>query len=277
MTYQAGVYRKQGGNHLMLATAGRILDEGGVAAGPGLSPAIWSDCPIFQMKLNPALGIYYFDDFLKVQTTGFPYKIQGTNGTFLGVPASRYGVAQLLTGSTIQDECYVTSNNNLAGLIKADIASAWWFETSVKLSQIATAQGVFVGLLAEALADAATIADTTGTLKIGGAIGFQIIAATDIAAIWQTQISLAARVAVCATAATASLNSVKLGMKSVVISATAARVTFYIDGAPLADTVLTSATNFPLDSVLCLCWATKALKGVANALNVDWVSAAQLR
>jgi len=249
----------------------------GSAAGGGLSPAIWSDCPRVQLLADPSVGVIDGDDFTRLGTTGFPYEISGANGTFLQVAGEPYGVARLLAAGTDNDECEIASNNDLAGLIKADASKKWWFEARVKVSQITLAQGVFVGLGEEAGIGNDLFTDNTMALKVIDYLGFQIIAATDIAAIWQTVMALngGARVAISATAATAAVAWVKLGMKSV--PGTAATITFYVDGVALADVVLSSATNFPLDQVMEIVFGTKCGQGTANSLDVDWWSAAQLR
>lgn len=240
----------------------------------GLSPRIWHDCPLLQMLVDPTLGIVDGDDFAKVQATGFPYLIAGTNGTFAAVPAVTHGQAKLATGGADNDECYVTTNNNVAGLIKADASSKWWFEARVKLSQITLAQGVFVGLAEETGVGVDFMTDNTMAMKVLDSIGFQILAATNIAAVWQTMMQLngGARAAIDATALTGTTSFVKLGMKS-----EAGTVTFFGNGVPLTTQVLSSATNFPLDQVMQVTFATKAGQGTANTLTLDWWRAAQLR
>jgi hypothetical protein len=61
-------------------------------------------------------------------------------------------------------------------------------------------------------------------------------------------------------------------MKSV-----AGKVTFYVDGVPDATTVLSSATNFPLNLYGVPGFATKCGSAAANTLSVDWWYAATTR
>jgi len=200
--------------------------------------------------------------------------IIGANGTFLSVVASPYGVAQLLTVGGDNDECYVSYNNNLAGLIKADASKNWWFEARVKINQITLAQAVFVGLAEEAGVAADFIVDDNMTLKVVDYIGFEVFEAADAAADWQTATCLngGARAVVQAAAAVASAGYVKLGMKCV-----SGTVTFYVDGVALADTIASGAANFPLDQVMCPTFATKCGQGTVNSMDIDWWYAAQLR
>jgi hypothetical protein len=273
-TYKPGIFRKRGGDALCIHPHGRIYDYSGSAAGVGLSPLIWDDCPRLQMLMNPTLGFCIFDDMLQVGTTGAPYEIAGANGVFTGLAGIGYGVARLSAPGTDNDECTVVSNNDKAGMIVASATKDWWFEARVRPNQIATAQGVFVGLGEEAGIGTDFFTDDTMALKVVDYLGFQILAATDIAAVWQTAMALngGARVAVSATAYTAVADWTKLGMKSV-----SGTVTFYVNGAALADTVASSATNFPLDQVMGIVFGTKCGSAAANALDVDWWSAAQLR
>ena len=115
------------------------------------------------------------------------------------------GEEAVATGAD-NDECYVSSNNNLAGLIKANATNDWAFEARVMINQITTAQGVFVGLSEEAGSGVDFMTDDTMAMKVLDSIGFQIVQPTDAAAIWQTEITLngGARVAVSATAGTAA-------------------------------------------------------------------------
>jgi hypothetical protein len=288
-TYNPKVYRKQGGDELVIADGGKITIESGglvvpaagTAAGEGLSPLIWADCPVIQMLVDPTVGILARDDFAIVQATGFPYELSGTNGTFTGVAGVSYGQALLsaVTG-TDNNEAQLAYNNDVGGLIGCNATKKWWFETRVKLSQIAAECGTFVGLLQAAASQDALMGDDDMILTAGiDCIGFQIVEATANAApYWRTMMDLAARAAVSETAALASTNFVKLGMKSVPnAAATVATVTFYVDGVALAGTTTTAATDFPLNQFLQVHFGVKTGKNAAHSLTLDWWQAAQLR
>ena len=288
-SYQPKTYRKSGGDEIVIADGGKItLESGGLivpasgtAAGAGLSPLIWSDCPLLQMMVDPTVGIEVMDEFTRVQTTGFPYNLVGTNGTFATVAGQPYGQALLSAPTgTDNNEAQLAFNNNVGGIIKCDAAKKWWFESRLKLSQIAAEGGVFVGLLeAGASADALMADDTMILTASVDAIGFQFVeAVANAAPYWRTMMQLAARAAVSETAALASTNFVKLGMKSVPNAAgTLATVTFYVDGVALAATALSTATDFPLDQVLQIHFGVKTGKNAAFSLTLDWWKAAQLR
>lgn len=256
-----------------------VVDGSVPASGPGLSP-FWADCPLLNMAVDPGQGVTAGDDFTAVQATGFPYELTGTNGTFTAVASSPYGEALLSAPALDNNEAHIAYNNDVAGCITCNATKKWWFEARVKLSQIAAECGTFVGLLQQAASADAIMADDsmilTATLD---AIGFQIVeAAANAAPNWRTMMQLAARAAVSETAAAASTSYVKLGMKSVPnAAATVATVTFYVNGAALADTTTTAATNYPLDVCLIPHFGVKTGLGAVHSLTIDWWRAAQLR
>lgn len=240
----------------------------------GLTPEIWESFPLLNMLVDPTLGITDGDDFASMAATGFPYKITGTNGTAVSLTTAP-SILLMTAAGTDNDECDVTYNNGLSGLITLNATKDWAFEARVRVSQITAEQGVFVGLVGPSNTVADNfIADDTMILGVNDILGFQIVHATAAAAIWQTMHSKTsgARVAVDATAATAAVAFAKLGMKC--ISGT---VSFFYNGALLDTQVKTTATNFPLDVVVNPVFATKTGKGAANTLQVDWWRAAQLR
>jgi hypothetical protein len=242
----------------------------------GLSPAIWSDCPLSQMANDPAYGSVIGDDFLSgVTTTAHMYSLIGTNGLFAQVAGAPHGTAILTAQATDEDEATLTAPG-IIGLIKADALSTWWFETRLKMSRTSTDQAAFVGLAGEGASelDAAFLVDASGALKVVDSIGFRIIAPTATVPVWDTVMQLAGgSLAILQASVLTSVNTyIKLGMKCV-----AGKVTFYVNGTPQTTTVLSSAANFPLDQVMSACWATKSLVATATSMTLDWWKAAQTR
>lgn len=285
-SYQPKIYRKNGGEEFHVANGGKIvLESGGLitsedstAAGAGLSPLIWDDCPRLQMLLDPTLGHFVGDDFTLANgesfTTAKNYTLAGANGTFTHLAADPNGVAVLTAPGTDNDECNVNLNTGV-GIIKLDASTNWWFETRVKINQITTAQGVFVGLITDDITMGADfMTDNTMAMKVQDALGWQIIHATDAAAIWQSIQILTggARAAIDATYLTASTGWVKLGMKCV-----SGTVTFYTNGVAETTTTTSASTNYPLDQYVVPAFATKCGSAAANTLSIDWWYAAQLR
>ena len=248
----------------------------GTAAGAGLSPLIWGSCPRLEMLADPTLGILVGDDFPIVQATGFPYTLYtDTTDTFTSLAGQIGGVGRLALSGTDNDEEFVVYNQ-ASGIIKADATHNWWFEARLKPSQVATSHGIFIGLAEEAGVGVDLMNTDDMVLKVIDAIGFQVISETDgtACAVIQTiiQFNTGARVAVDATAGTATAAYIKFGMKSIL-----GTVTFYLNGVALDTTVASTATNFPLDQVMCPTFGVKAGDSNAENLDMDWWYAAQLR
>lgn len=246
----------------------------GSASGGGFSPMIWSDCPRGLMLLDPTAGHFLGDNFHTWHGDGHDYQLVGTNDTCVQVAASKDGVVRLTTGATNNDEAAIAYGNDAAGCIKADATTDWWYEARVKVNQGNVAKGHFVGLAEETGVGADLFTDDTMAMKVIDSIGFQLLAATDVAAKWQAVMHLngGARVAIDTDVGTPSTTSyVKLGMKSV-----SGTVYFYVDGAFVASTT-SATTNFPLDQVMAPTFGIKTGKAAAVTLDIDWWYAAQLR
>ena len=246
------------------------------ATGAGLSPTIWDSCPRGQMLIDPTVGHFVGDDFAftstKSYTTAYDYTLSQSNaGTFAATASDPNGVALITATETDNDAAYVNHAAN-PGIVKLDATKNWWYETRVKLGQITKAQGIFIGFTEHGTAMGTDFLTTnTMELKVQDSFGFQILSATDIAAVWQSCFTLAAKVVLDAALATATTGWVKLGMKSEL-----GNISIYVNGVVVATTT-TAATNFPLNKYMMPCFANKTGQGTANALSVDWWYAAQLR
>lgn len=248
------------------------------ASGAGRSPAIWDDCPIQQMLIDPTMGHFVGDDFTLANgesfTTAKNYTLAGANGTMTHLAGDPNGVMVATAPGTDNDEANINVNSGV-GLVTLSATASWWYETRVKMNQITTAQGVFVGLVGDQITVGVDfMTDNTMALKVQDVLGFQVIHATDAAAIVQSMYNKTAgtRTAVNATLLTATTGWVKLGMRS-----SGGVVSFYVNGVPDGSTCLTTATNFPVDLYGVPVWATKCGSAAANTLSVDWWYAAQLR
>lgn len=275
-TYLPKVYRKDGGDSQVVAYGGKLYHEG-YDSGVGLS-SFWDDCPRAQMLFDPLLGHFVGDDFTLANgesfTTAKNYVLAGANGTFTHLAADPNGVAVLTGPGTDNDECNVNLNSGV-GILKLDATKNWWYEARVKINQITTAQGVFVGLITDDITMGVDfMVDNDMTMKVQDALGFQIVHAANAAAIWQSMMILTggARAAINAALATASTGWVKLGMKCV-----SGTVTFYVNGVADANTTTSATANFPLDQYVVPAFATKCGSAAANTLSIDWWYAAQLR
>jgi len=266
--------------HATNGTFEKIFFSGRTASGAGFSPDIWNDCPIVQMSLDPTIGLFVFDDFPVLQATGFPYTIYtDTTDTFTSLTGQRGGVGRFALSGTDNDECFAVYNQ-ASGIILMDAATDpfynWWFEARLKPSQVAAEHGIFVGLVGAGEVGADLMNTDDMVMKVVNSIGFQIIsdAAGATNAVIQTihQKSAGARVAVDATAGTATAAWIKFGMKSVL-----GRVYFYLNGVKLDTSVYVTATNFPISVSMCPTFGVKIGSGAAENLDIDWWAAAQLR
>ncbi len=243
-----------------------------------LSPAIWEGCPWNEIGRNPSLGYRFFDDFLQVGATTAPWVIVGTNGTAAGLATAEGGVVRVSGPGTDNDECTFSSNNNAAGMIKlSTTGKRLWYETRVRPSQVATAQGIFVGFLEETGAADTNFTDDTTAMEVLDSIGFQVVSAADGAACSYIdtiiQLTSGALVQVADHASDfVAATWINLGMVY-----DGGTMTFYVNGVALADTVASTATNFPLDQVMQLAWGVKCGSAAVSSLDVDWVRVAQLR
>lgn len=247
----------------------------GAAGSAGLSPDIWADCPRGLLLLDPTAGYFTGDNFQTWLPTAHAYELVGTNGTCVQVAGQPHGVIRLTTGATDNDEAAIAYGNDAAGIINANATNNWWFEARVKVNQGDVAKGLFVGLGEETGIGDDLFTNDTMAMKVIDSIGFQLLAATDIAATWQTMMQLTggARVAINTSVATPQTTSfIKLGMKSVL-----GTVTFYVNGVAATTRVLSSATNFPLDQVMSPVFGIKTGKAAAVTMDIDWWYAAQLR
>ena len=264
----------------MFSVVGGIWVSGNTYVGStsyGLSPAIWSDCPLLQMEVNPLYGASDGDDFVGTGgclVTANKYAFAGTNGTFTAVDAVMGGEVILTDPGADNDEIYVSANNNGPQLY-LDAVSTWWFESRIKISQITVEQGIFVGLLKQGGMGADEMTDDTMALKVQNYLGFQVVEPVAHAPrLYTVQcIDAGARSQLALLSYTFAANTfVKLGMKSI-----AGTVTFYVDGVADATTTLSSSAQFPLNKAMCANWACKTGAASANTMTIDWWKIAQSR
>ena len=248
--------------------------------GKGLSKAIWSDCNILNMLVDPYYGHVLRDDFIQTTGTHFTtannYILAGANGTFAKTAADQNGVALLTAPGTDNDEAYIQLNTTV-GVIKLDATTDWWFEARVKINQITTAQGVFVGLLGDAAAIGADfMTDNTMALKALDYIGFHAMIANDGACIFDAVHSITSQHRISVKTAihtpTAATSWIKFGMKS-----KSGVNQYFVNGLPCVTTVLTSAHDYPLNKYCMPAFGTKCGSAAANTLSIDWWQCAQLR
>ena len=256
----------------------------GTATGAGLSPALWSDCPRGLMVFDPTLGHFVGDDFTlsngESYATAKDYTLAGANGTLTHLAGDPNGVL-LCTGPAAADNNESNVNlNSGVGVVSLTATATWWYETRIKINQITTGQGAFVGLVGDQITVGVDfMTDTSMALKVNPIIGFQVLSpdATKNPN-WQSTYNKTGgtQAVVNATAASQSTGWIKLGLKCTT-NGTVGTVRFFVDGVADSTSVLTSATNFPINLYAVPVWAIKCGTAAINILSVDWWYAAQLR
>ena len=261
----------------------------GTAAGRGPSPAIWDNCPVLDIMLDPTVGWMHFYDF--------------QNGPEI---ASNTSVeVDIASGYTVYSETGATATQQLDapegelllevnGTDDIDIALGWgekagqiviassgpkafWFEARIKMATVADDKtGAFVGFHDEACFAADGILADTGAMTSDDYLGFlwvstdndTIDTVCELAAGSMKQIKDTVVVPVSAT-------YIKLGMKLITGET---NVRFFVDGVEAADKVSVTDTEFPFDEEMQPVFAVRsnASDSPAGGVSIDWWRIAQL-
>lgn len=249
-----------------LDTDGRYK-EIGTAAGKGLSPLIWDDCPVQALQMNPELGFIYYNDYVGQidVTTGDGYVITAvTSGNIEAVVDEQCGVLQVSSGgnASADDGVNVQLQNCM---VKPAAGVTIFFEARCKMTDTGDDQyyiglaGVDTTLIAAGIMD--DVVSKCGFFRIAASTADKISAITA-----RTSADDAtADVASIADATYAKLGFVIDGLTS---------VKFYVEGV-LVETG-TTAANIAND-VMCLSYVAQVEQTSADAdLDVDWVCVAQV-
>lgn len=254
------------------------------------SPAIWQDCPWFELEKGNKEGYAYFDDLVgnyvqaanvaaSASTLADPWAAftNATAGATVAVvvsPTDAIG-AMKLNSTTAQEGVHagLHAGKNLTALIDPPSSTnRIWFEGRIKSSSITTTENcLFFGLMEVGrLLTLGTIATGGGAVAAVDHIGFLKATVTAPTAI-QTSIGDGTSTIIDAAAATLVANTyVKLGFYwNGVIG------TFYVNGVANATTILSTTTGFPLTENLCLMTGLMAgAAGTAQSSTLDWVKVA---
>lgn len=240
-------------------------------AGRGISGNIWYDCNFLEMLWDNNMGTILDDDFTQALEATHGWAVGGTNNTATFLATEINGVMQIGATGADNDEGWLTSGNNEAGMVKfADAAPRRvWFEARIRLPSIAD-QGVFVGLAEEGLAAAATLIDDTGALASKDMVGFHIDtdAPSTIDAVYRTA-AAAATVHSAGVQTAVAATWYKLGMRYGLDD----KLQYYVDGVKKGDPLDVSAntTLFPDDEELAVLIGVKTGEAVVKYIDVDWV------
>ncbi len=262
----------------------------GTAAGRGPSPEIWDDCPVLDYTLNPQLGFHVFDDLqdgivvaanqavgaaAALGTTGNWAAFTLTGTTITTLATNREGVVTLTVTTDEDADCRIAYPMNIetAGMFKFTSGKKFWMETRVQVDNITDARiNLFLGFMEEArMATGELIAVAGGATADVDYVAFRIDEANGDE--FQTHHNIASgghTVLQAAAGAITISNWHKLGMYC-----DGTTLTFYIDGVALADTVLLSADNFPLDEEMGFYFGIVAASATTIVASIDWTRIAQ--
>lgn len=262
------------------------------AAGRGLSPLIWDNCPQLDYIINPQMGSYFFDDFhdgidIATNLAVAVVSALGTTGKwtgFTGVTANT--VATLATNIHGEISMSTDTDNQgvkliypkggaIAGKFKFTAGKKFWMEARVKVSSIAdTISQIFVGFAEEGLVTEGTLLlINEAGLADKDYVGFvrEYADGNQFNIAWNTESGGASPVSDGNAVTLAATTWKKIGLYC-----DGTTLYFFADGVLLAYSVLIAATDFPIDEEMAfymenLCGAA----GTANTLNADWVAIAQ--
>ncbi len=262
----------------------------GTAAGRGPSPEIWDDCPVLDYTLNPQLGSHMFDDLqdgivvvanqaaaaaAALNTTG-DWAAFTLTGTVLATLATDiHGVVTITTTTDDDSDGGIGYPQNIqtAGMFSFVAGKKFWMECRVKVDNITNDKiNLFCGF-----AEKAQLATNTLMAAAGGATADVSYAAFKIEQAdgdqWQTQynVNSGGHSVLSATGGTITINEYsKLG-----IYCDGTTVTYYIDGAALADTVTLATTNFPNGVKMGFYFVTNSASATTIVSSIDWLRVAQ--
>ncbi len=271
----------------VLAELGELLlNAAGANAGVGPSTALWADCPVLEMTLDPTIGIHYFNDYVE-RLGGGQQSLTGTSTNEI----SDWIQTEITSGLTersevaggvlrVSSEAHASANDGLTVMYRATPfipadGKTIWFEARVAMTNIDAAAGAedqfFVGLcdvITSAL-PAGVIDDTVDKVGFFHHDGSITATLSFITEDGDTE-------EITASAATALVTGdfVKLGFKIEMVGA-AETITPYVNG--VAGTPHVTEASLPVGVGMGICFAAVSEGTTTALLDIDWVRVAQLK
>ncbi len=239
-----------------------------------LFSGFWANCPANKIMAGAEDGQFFFDDFdhrpADTATEDGRYTVDESDVTG-GIAedatdTGAYGVWKYTLDATDNDELWIQVPT---AICKIDAnAGKVWFEARVKKTVITDNElALLIGIaIPAAVGDDVYQADDTGICSSVSIVGFQTVHdnGEEIDTIHSTATSITT---VKANAGTLVADTYKkFGIYFDGIS----KITYFLDGVALADTVLESATNFPDGILLSPVFAVKNGAATANIASIDW-------
>jgi hypothetical protein len=252
------------------------------------SPAIWSDCPIEDIRQNPNLGWYVEDDFMSAgyhigiashltKSCG-PYTSYADAGVILTGSSDEHGGALAISGNDADnDEGHLGGAGGFVISDTASEASKLWFEARFKKVTAVGDDGlaIFVGLGSTAAIAANGLVDDTGALLATGAfVGFRTLHADGDALQFTYQAaSQTVQNKIAALDTLVADTYVKCGFVYDPDADAAERIKVYLNG--VANSTMVTGTNiaaaeFPDSEEMGICLLTKVGAAVEQVFEMDW-------
>lgn len=263
----------------------------GYTSGLGPSPAIWADCPVLDMLLDPNVGYHFWDDFLDAIQDPTTAKIYGkylcldTGDSTITATANVLGGAVALLTTTDNEDVGIRLGTGSPFVISDSTPRKLWFECRVKKNAITDALGgFFVGLTDETALAANFIADAGNDFADNDLIGFWNDETDDSVGShvhFVYQITGQAFVTKIDTVATLTADTfVKLGFVYDPDAPEAKRIKVFVNGAEQSTYVTGTniATNtFPDGEEMAPMAYVSSASASDTILTMDWWRCAQLR
>lgn len=281
-TYQPKVYRKQGGDEMVVASGGKLTIESGglIQFTDSVSGGLWASCPL--TGADPARSFQYFEDFIGIPKddttnlpTGWNYFVDAGATAIPTQPASAVGgVLQIGTDVHAQDsfamQLGMTTHEPFC--MVHDSGKKLWFGCRVKPTSHA-GLALFIGLAEPGSAADSWLADATGALSDKDAVGFRLL--NDAPAEWDVAWNKAGgggSVEIANVAANAD-DWHTFGF----VFDGAGTITFYADGTAISTTATVDHAKFPGGEEMSPIVYLKSIAAAEHDVQVDWIKVVQER
>jgi len=264
-----------------------VSNIGGAASGAGLSPAIWSDCPLLAVMSDPGMGYMVSDDFMDLGLSGTLTQIISNAGTgrylvFGGagstiVPDAAAGGGITLTLTDADQATSITTKQTPFQITSG--AGDLWFEARVKTSTITTnEQAFFIGLMDTTAQSAVVPLTAAGAIADINCVGFHKPEANTSAFDASYKANTVTAVEVNADiGAMVAATYFKVGMR---FSTSNNQLSFYVNGVKQTSSKTipnATGTDFPADVTLAPVFAILAATNDTESMTMDWWKIVQLR
>ncbi len=274
----------------------------GDTGGTGPSPAIWADCPILEMMMDPGVGYFFQDDFLNVSDhisdqsvqrydTFIDTGVEGTQRTGVAAPVfgGVGGVIEIAGNDTDEDQ-FVMSTHGPAFVVSDTAANArkLWFEARFSKASIGNdALAFFLGLAFDHGAGvpvALNLCLTNADANLGAFsfLGFHVdqAAGATLDAVYKAE-SQSQTVNAAGIQTMVANTYYRLGLMYDPDAPAAKRIKWFVDGVEQSTYVTATqiaAATFPDAEPLAMVLATKVGTNAAEVKSqMDWWRCAQLR